>query len=85
MKLPGMVVVKEELSKLDADVVAAFLKSQGVNAIVSADDAGGEIPAFDETRFAQVLVAEEDGPRALTLIAEARSGSAEDEGEEDDE
>jgi hypothetical protein len=70
MTMPGLVVVKEEMSKLDADVVVSFLVSEGIDAIVNADDAAGTIPALDETRFAQVLVPQADAERARALIAE---------------
>ena len=70
MTMPGLVVVKEEMSKLDADVVASFLVSEGIDARVNADDAAGTLPALDETRFAQVLVPEADAERARALIAE---------------
>ena len=85
MSLPGMVIVKEELSKLDADVVASFLQSEGIEAIVNADDAAGTIPALDETRFAQVLVPEKDAERARALIAEHPGTDAGDDDEDDDE
>jgi hypothetical protein len=70
MTMPGLVVVKEEMSKLDADVVASFLRSEGLEVTVNADDAAGTLPALDETRFAQVLVPEADAERARALIAE---------------
>ena len=73
MPMSGLVVVKEEPHRLDADNVAAFLRSKGLDAIVSSDDAGGEIPALDQTRFVQVLVPESEVEQAKQLIAEAEA------------
>ncbi len=73
MTMPGLVVVKEETQRLNADNVAAFLRSKGLDAMVSSDDAGGEIPALDQTRFVQVLVPESEADEAKRLIAEAEA------------
>ncbi len=73
MTMPGLTVVKEETQRLDADNVAAFLRSKGLDAIVSSDDAGGEIPALDQTRFVQVLVPDSEADEAKRLIAEAEA------------
>ena len=75
MSLPGMVVVKEEVHRINADNVAAFLRSKGLGAVVSSDDAGGEIPAMDGTRFVQVLVPEGEAEQARQLIEEAESSA----------
>ena len=84
MTLPGFVVVKEEVHEIDAEVVAAFLRSEGIEARINVDDAGRMLPSLDESRFSQVLVAEADAARARALIAEhakSRSGKAADEEE----
>lgn len=79
MTMPGMVVVKEETHRLDADNVAAFLRSKGLDAVVFSDDAGGELPALDQTRFVQVLVPESEAEEAKRLIAEAEASSSDSE------
>lgn len=73
MSQPGLVVVKEEAHRIDADNVAAFLRSKGLGAVVSSDNAGGEIPAMNQTRFVQVLVPESEAEKARELIEEAES------------
>jgi hypothetical protein len=73
MKLPGMVVVKEEASRIDADNVAAYLRSKGLDALVTSDDVGGEIPALDQTRYVQVLVPESEAEKARELIEKAEA------------
>ena len=75
MTMPGLVVVKTEVHHIDADNVAAFLRSKGLDAMVQADDAGGELPALNETRFVKVLVPESEAEEAKRLIAEAESGA----------
>ena len=83
--VPGKVVVKHEVTRLAADNVVAFLQAQGIDAEVWADDAGGTLPALDETRFAQVLVPEADAEEAKRLIAERENAPpTDDEGDEDD-
>lgn len=84
MSLEGMVVVKEEVDRFDAENVAAFLRSEGIDAMVNADDAGGTIPALDETRFAQVLVKVEDAERARAVLAEREAAAEAGGGDEDE-
>lgn len=79
---PGFVVVEYETDRLNAEVVAGFLKSEGIDARVNADDAAGTIPSLDETRFAQVLVPEADAERARELIARYADGVPADEDED---
>ena len=69
MSLAGMVVVKEEQDRFDAENVAAFLRAQGIEAMVNSDDAGGTLPALEESRGTQVLVRQEDAELARQLIA----------------
>ena len=73
MSQPGLVVVKEEAHRIDADNVAAFLRSKGLEAVVSSDNAGGEIPSMNQTRFVQVLVPESEAEKARKLIEAAES------------
>ena len=79
MPLPGMVVVKEEVHRLDAENVAAFLRSKGLDAVVRSDDAGGEIPAMDGTRFVQVLVPDGEAEQARAHLDAAEQGDERDE------
>ena len=69
MSLQGLVVVKDELDRFDAENVAAFLRAQGIEAMVNSDDAGGTIPSLEESLGAQVLVSEENVEKARELIA----------------
>ena len=77
----GMVVVREELAKMAADTVAGFLRTNGIPALVSADDVGGAIPAFDEVRGVRVLVAAGDLERARELLESQENEAASEEAE----
>jgi hypothetical protein len=57
-------------SRIEAELIAGMLRSHGVRAIVSADDAGGLEP---QLQFAgvRVLVAPSDATSARQLIASA--------------
>lgn len=61
-------------SASEAQIIAGFLESNGIAAVVSADDAGGLEPQWQLTHGVRVLVAPEDGAEARRIIAEADSG-----------
>ena len=63
-------------SLVEAQLIVGMLQSNGINAAVSSDDAGGFDPQLRVTQGVRVLVADEDEPRARQLIAEADAGSA---------
>lgn len=76
MTLEGWTVVKEQVDRLDAENVRAFLQSNGIEAEVHSDDAGGTIPSLEESQGVQVLVKTADADAARRLIAQiARQGS----------
>jgi hypothetical protein len=78
MPMPGLVVVKEVTQRLEADTVAAFLRSKGLDAVVNADDVGGEIPSLDQTRGVRVLVPESEAEEAKKFLAAAEASSTDD-------
>jgi hypothetical protein len=57
-------------SRTEAEVIAGLLRSHGVRAAVSADDAGGQYPQM-QIDGVQVLVAPEDEASARRLLAAA--------------
>jgi hypothetical protein len=57
-------------SRTEAEVIAALLRSHGVSAVVSADDAGGQYPQM-QVDGVQVLVAPSDEVSARRLLADA--------------
>jgi hypothetical protein len=59
-------------SRAEGDIVAGLLQSEGINAFVSADDAGGEIVSL-QLEGVSVLVAAADEARARHILADATS------------
>jgi putative signal transducing protein len=55
-------------SRVEADLVAGLLRSNGVDAAVSADDAGGQEPQL-QMQGVRVLVASADEAAARELLA----------------
>ena len=76
MTLEGMVVVREKVDRLDAETIAAFLRAQGIEATVSSDDAGGVLPALEESRGVQVIVRKGDEERARQLLRAQEAATA---------
>jgi hypothetical protein len=52
-----------------AELAAGLLEAEGVEALVLADDAGGNYPMLQFVRGVRVLVAAEDEARARELLA----------------
>jgi hypothetical protein len=59
-------------NRSEAELVVGLLRSEGIAASISADDAGGAYP-FELSGGARVLVAEGDAEAALEVLA--RGGS----------
>jgi predicted Fe-Mo cluster-binding NifX family protein len=57
-------------SRTEAEVIAGMLRSHGVRAAVSADDAGGQYPQMQQDGV-RVLVAPSDEASARRLLADA--------------
>lgn len=57
-------------SRTEADLIVGMLRSNGLTAAVSADDAGGQEPQL-QIQGVRVLVAPPDEAAARQLIAEA--------------
>jgi lysophospholipid acyltransferase (LPLAT)-like uncharacterized protein len=64
-------VVATPSSSFEATLIAGMLESYGIEAVVSADDAGGTEPQLQLTAGVRVLVARSDAPEARQLIEEA--------------
>lgn len=76
----GGVVVHVENDEVGARIVIGFLESQGIEARMSEDDAGDQIPSLESTQGVKVLVSAEDAERARQLLEE-RDTASEDEDE----
>ena len=59
-------------SRTEADLIVGLLRSHGLTAAVSADDAGGQEPQL-QVQGVRVLVAPSDEASARQLIADAEN------------
>jgi hypothetical protein len=64
-------VVAQVSSSFEAQVIVGLLKSNGIEATASSDDAGGQEPQWQLTQGVRVLVAAEDESEARQLIEQA--------------
>ena len=62
-------------SRIEAELILGMLRSNGLNAVLSADDAGGQEPQL-QVQGVRVLVARSDEASARQLLAEAEAGDA---------
>jgi len=62
-------------SRIEAELILGMLRSNGLNAVLSADDAGGQEPQL-QAQGVRVLVARSDEASARQLLAEAEAGDA---------
>jgi hypothetical protein len=74
----GTVSVAVVGSRIEAELIAGLLRSHGVRAAVSADDAGGQEPQLQQDGV-RVLVARSDEADARELLADVeRDGERDD-------
>lgn len=69
MNLDDAVVIETFPNRIVAEMAAGLLESEGVEAMVMADDAGGAYPALQFVRGVRLLVASEDEARAREILA----------------
>ncbi len=68
MNLDDAIVLETFSSRIEAEMAAGLLESEGVPAMVMADDAGGAYPALQFTRGVRLMVAAEDQYRAREIL-----------------
>ncbi len=68
MNLDDAVVLQTFPSRLEAEMAAGLLESEGIEARVMADDAGGAYPPLQFVRGVRLLVAAEDRYRAQEIL-----------------
>jgi hypothetical protein len=71
----GPVAVAVVGSRIEAELIAGLLRSNGIGAAVSADDAGGQEPQL-QLDGVRVLVAAADEAAARKLLAAVEAGEA---------
>ncbi len=69
------VVVATFPNRVVAEMAAAFLDGEGIEAWVAADDAGGAYPVLQSVMGVRLLVAAEDEERAREILAALQAGS----------
>jgi putative signal transducing protein len=67
----GPVCVAEVGNRVEAEMMTGFLRTHGLNAHVSADDAGGTDPIYQVAFGVRVLVPSGQADEARRLLAEA--------------
>jgi len=68
-----MTIVRQENDEATAQIVVGFLKSNGIDAMISEDDAGDQLPSLETAAGVKIFVLLEDAERAKRLIAEHQS------------
>jgi Putative prokaryotic signal transducing protein len=68
------VPVARPASRIEAELIVGMLRSNGLRAVVSADDAGGQQPPL-QIQGVRVLVAPSDEAAARQLLAAADEGT----------
>jgi hypothetical protein len=76
------VVLEKFYNRLEADMAAGLLEAEGIQAFVSADDAGGTYPPLQYLRGVRLIVFSEDEARAREILADWRQ--AQEQGFEED-
>ena len=66
------VTVAVVTSRIEADLIVGLLQSNGLNAAVSADDAGGQEPQL-QLQGVRVLVARSDEAAARQILADTEN------------
>jgi len=73
LNLDDAVVIETFSSRAVAELAAGLLESEGIEALVMADDAGGAYPMLQFVRGVRLLVAAEDEERAREILSDQGS------------
>jgi hypothetical protein len=68
LNLDYAVVIEKFTSRIEAEMAAGLLESEGIEALVLADDAGGLYPMLQFLRGVRLLVAPEDEAQAREIL-----------------
>jgi len=68
MNLDDAIVLETFASRIEAEMAAGLLESEGVDAMVMADDAGGAYPMLQFIRGVRLMVYREDEARAREIL-----------------
>lgn len=78
MNQDDAVVVERFSTRLEAEMAAGLLEAEGIQAFVSADDAGGAYPPLQYVRGVRLIVFQEDETRAREILADWRQAQSQD-------
>lgn len=78
MNQDDAVVVERFSTRLEAEMAAGLLEAEGIQAFVSADDAGGAYPPLQYVRGVRLIVFQEDEIRAREILADWRQAQSQD-------
>jgi hypothetical protein len=68
------VVLETFSNRIEAEMAAGLLTSEGIEAMVRADDAGGAYPMLQFVRGVRLMVFKEDEARAREILAAMAAG-----------
>ena len=71
-----MVPIAEFENEFEAEIACGHLKSQGIDAIVLKDDAGGMFPSLQETEGVHLLAPQEQAEIARRVLEERKMREA---------
>jgi hypothetical protein len=75
LNLDDALVLETFSNRIEADIVAGLLESEGIEARIMADDAGGAYPSFQFFHGVRLMVYREDEARAREILQDmAKSG-----------
>ena len=69
MNLDDAIVLETFSNRIEAEMAAGLLESEGIEAMVMADDAGGTYPMLQFIRGVRLMVFKEDEARAKEILA----------------
>ena len=69
MNFDDAIVLETFSNRIEAEMAAGLLESEGIEAMVRADDAGGAYPMLQFVRGVRLMVAQEDEARAREILA----------------
>jgi hypothetical protein len=68
------VVLETFYNRIEAEMAAGLLESEGIESMIMADDAGGTYPMLQFIRGVKLLVAPEDEAQAREILAAMATG-----------
>jgi hypothetical protein len=74
LNLDDAVVLETFYNRIEAEIAAGLLESEGIETMVMADDAGGTYPMLQFIRGVKLMVAPEDKARAREILEAMAAG-----------